>query len=95
VKAILGSESAHAQLFWEYGDQLAIRQGEWQLVLNGRLDFDRADGINCVHLSNLLQDPGERTNLASQYPELLIQMKAVLERWSDSMAMTELDVAEL
>ena len=34
-----GAESPHHQIFWEYaGSQLAIRQGNWKLAVNGRDD---------------------------------------------------------
>lgn len=77
-----GSESPHDQVFWEYDGQLAIRQGKWKLVLNGRLDFD-INGPDSVHLSNLEEDPGERTNLVDHYPELVEQMKKDLIDWYD------------
>ena len=38
---IRGEPSPHKQLFWEYHGQLAVREGNWKLVLNGKLDFDR------------------------------------------------------
>lgn len=62
------------KLFWEYEDQLAVRQGPWKLVLNGKLDFSRT-AADAVHLSDLSVDPGERNNLAERYPERV-------ERWT-------------
>ncbi|WP_268818356.1 hypothetical protein [Paenibacillus alkaliterrae] len=38
--------------------------------MNGKLDFDR-EGPDRIHLSDLSKDPGERANLAGQYPELV------------------------
>jgi arylsulfatase A-like enzyme len=75
-----GQESPHEQIFWEYNGQLAVRQGQWKLVLNGKLDFQRP-GPDPVHLSNLETDPGERTNLKDQYPELVAQLKRDVEAW--------------
>ena len=49
--------SPHKQLFWEYQGQLAVREGDWKLVLNGKLDFDRVVPDQ-VHLSDLSRDPG-------------------------------------
>lgn len=57
-------------MFWEYQGQLAVREGNWKLILNGKLDFDR-EGPDRIHLSDLSKDPGERANLAGQYPELV------------------------
>lgn len=75
-----GSESPHDQLFWEYNHQLAIRQGKWKLVQNGKLDFDR-EAEESVHLANLEEDPGEKNNLADSYPNLVEQMKADVTNW--------------
>lgn len=67
-------------LYWEYAGQLAIRQGPWKLVLNGKLDFTRGTA-EPVHLSNLIEDPGERTNLADQYPELVRKLTEEVTLW--------------
>ncbi|MBO0991526.1 sulfatase-like hydrolase/transferase [Bacillus sp. SD088] len=77
-------KSPHDQVFWEYNDQLAVRQGKWKLVLNGKLDFDKAIE-DTVHLSNLEEDPSERTNLAAQHPELVEQMTTDLHEWYESV----------
>src|SRR5690606_17650328 len=77
-------KSPHDQVFWEYNDQLAVRQGKWKLVLNGKLDFEKVVE-DTVHLSNLEEDPSERNNLAAQYPELVAQMKADLHEWYESV----------
>ncbi|KIL41326.1 sulfatase [Gordoniibacillus kamchatkensis] len=68
------------RLYWEYGDQLAVREGKWKLVLNGKLDFSRA-AADPVHLSDLEHDPGERINLAGQYPDIVQQLETDVRRW--------------
>lgn len=75
-----GEPGPHQQVFWEHNEQLAVRQGKWKLVLNGKLDFDTSVE-EAVHLSDLEQDPGERSNLMQQYPELVDQMKADILEW--------------
>jgi len=72
--------SPHRQLFWEYGDQLAVRRGEWKLVLNGKLDFGRTQP-DAVHLSNLETDPGERVNLKDQETGLLAELTRAAKEW--------------
>ncbi len=73
-----GAASPHEQLCWENGNQLAIREGDWKLVLNGRLTGDTADE---VHLSNLADDPGERTNLADAKPDFVSRLTEDVELW--------------
>jgi arylsulfatase A-like enzyme len=72
------------QLFWEYGDQLAVREGMWKLVLNGKLDFGR-EAAEAVHLSNLELDPGERINLAGHHQDLVQRLEADVRRWYSSL----------
>lgn len=72
--------SPHKQLFWEYLGQLAVREGDWKLVLNGKLDFDRVVPDQ-VHLSDLSRDPGERTNLADRYPEIVERLSRDVRDW--------------
>ena len=73
-----GAPSPHTQLCWENGKQLAIREGDWKLVLNGRLTGDTADD---VHLSNLADDPGERTNLADAKPDFVARLTEDVGLW--------------
>ena len=75
-----GAPSPHERLFWEYHGQLAVRQGKWKLVLNGKLDFHR-DQPDAVHLSDLEADPGERINLADRYPELVEELSRAVREW--------------
>lgn len=70
----------HEQVFWEYNDQLAVRRGEWKLVLNGMLDMSRKQA-DTVHLSNVKEDPGERTNLAGKHPELVRELEREIDKW--------------
>lgn len=81
-------KTPHEKVFWEYNGQLAMRQGNWKLILNGKLDFDRSVADK-VHLSDLEKDPGERTNVAEEYPELGEQMKADLLQWYEEIQMNK------
>lgn len=74
------ASSPHVNLFWEYNGQLAVRRGDWKLVLNGMLDFNRAHS-NAVHLSNLKDDPGERMNLAAVHPDLVRELTNAVNKW--------------
>lgn len=47
----------------------AIRRGPWKLVLSGNQPF----------LSHLENDPGEKQNLAKQYPEITTELMTLLE----------------
>lgn len=77
---LMGEPSPHKQLFWEYQGQLAVREGDWKLVLNGKLDFDRLVPDK-VHLSDLSKDPGERSNLANLHPEIVERLSRDVQAW--------------
>lgn len=57
--------SPHEAILWEYSQQLAIRKGNFKLVLNGKLDFTRAHS-DAVHLADLETDPGEKKQSRKQ-----------------------------
>ncbi|MFD0712039.1 sulfatase-like hydrolase/transferase [Paenibacillus sp. GCM10027626] len=83
-----GAATPHQQLFWEYGSQLAVREGKWKLVIGGKLDFDRTQPDE-VHLSDLEADPGERVNLKDAHPELAARLERDVREWYAGLAAGE------
>ena len=77
-----GETPPERDLFWELGDQTALRRGNWKLVLNGRL-LEGAPPEDAVHLANLADDIGERRNLAADQPDRTKAMKADALAWRD------------
>jgi arylsulfatase A-like enzyme len=74
------SDALHERIYWSYENQLAVREGTWKLVLNGKLDFNRT-AADAVHLSDLETDPGERVNLADQHSEKTAELKEAVLNW--------------
>ncbi len=72
--------SPHSAIFWEMGEQTAVRQGPWKLVLDGQLE-EGAPVADAVHLSNLDDDMGERINLKDAYPELTAELTQQANAW--------------
>ena len=81
------SGQPHDALYWRYGQQLAIRQGDWKLV--------KAPDGEVVHLAgegkpspaggqlyNLAKDLGEKTDLAAQNPGKVEELSAAWEKWN-------------
>ena len=77
------SSSPHDQLFWSQGEQLAIRENNWKLVCNPRLDLDRALS-EPIFLTDLENDPAEQTNLVHDHPETASRLLAAVTAWHDS-----------
>ncbi len=65
----------HEYLFWRFGEQFAVRHGDWKLV-----QYDKTG----VHLYNLKDDIGESKDLAAAQPERVRAMRADWERWNSS-----------
>jgi arylsulfatase A-like enzyme len=79
-----GADSPHEDIFWEQGDQTAVRRGPWKLVLNGQL-VEGTPPEDEVHLSNVAEDIGETRNLAQAEPELTADLREAAERWRAGM----------
>ncbi len=79
-----GAPSPHDMLFWEQGDQTAVRQGDWKLVLNGQL-VEGAPPQDAVHLANLADDPGERANLKDDQPAVCERLVAAATAWREQI----------
>ena len=66
-------------LHWMVGKQWAVRQGDWKL-LHAPIDPTSDKKINLADgqwfLANIANDPGERTNLAAQYPDIVKRLRA-------------------
>lgn len=72
------NQKVHPYLYWELYEKkranCAVRMGKWKGLIN-----DRRKGMH-IELYDLESDEGETTNVASQYPEVVEQIrKAMLE----------------
>ncbi|MFN0119457.1 MAG: sulfatase [Blastocatellia bacterium] len=81
----------HEALYWRFGQQIAIRVGDWKLV--------KAPGANATqgefrakattegaHLYNLASDIGEQNNLADREPARFKQLAAMWDKWNATLA---------
>jgi len=64
-------------LYWRFGTQYAVREGEWKLVRPGRDEP--------VMLFNLARDRGEREDLAARHPERVAALQTRWDRWNATM----------
>lgn len=81
----------HEALYWRFGQQMAIRMGDWKLVraTGAGTDLERAQlrrdvvkDLTGSHLYNLVKDIGETTNLADKEPEKFKQLAAAWMEWN-------------
>jgi hypothetical protein len=79
--------SPHDAIYWSNQGQLATRQGAWKLVENGKPFDGTADGNkslegeDALFLSDLAHDPGEKTNLRRQHPEVVDRLSTAAHKW--------------
>jgi arylsulfatase A-like enzyme len=70
------AERPHETLYWRFGEQWAIRHGDWKLCAN------RMDGVKNVKLFNLREDAGEAKDLAAEQPEKVKELQTLWDKWS-------------
>ncbi|SFJ01801.1 sulfatase family protein [Planctomicrobium piriforme] len=69
----------HETLFWRFGNQWAVRHGDWKLVVgNG--------GSGEPELYNLASDLSEATNLAAQEPSKVKELQHLYDSWNSEQA---------
>jgi arylsulfatase A-like enzyme len=69
----------HDALFWRFGQQKAVRQGNWKLVDWRDFSAKRQSGWQLYDLS---KDIGETTDLAAQHPDKVAELARDWERWN-------------
>lgn len=81
----------HDALYWRFGSQLAVRQGDWKLVKASDVD-SRSASTNAIkptiegaQLYNLARDSGEQNDLATANPEKFAQLAALWNRWNSEL----------
>jgi arylsulfatase A-like enzyme len=85
------SAAPHEALYWRFGQQIAIRKGDWKLVKGvgskgvegierqGKASTDGAE------LYNLAADIGEKDNLAEKESAKLQELVAAWEKWNSEL----------
>ncbi|MBE7639093.1 sulfatase-like hydrolase/transferase [Salegentibacter sp. BLCTC] len=73
------AQKEHEFLFWEYpeyGGQVAIRMGEWKVVRQNLKNKKRPT----LELYNLVKDPQEKNNVASEYPKIIEKATKIFKK---------------
>lgn len=75
------TDKPHAALYWRFGQQMAIRKGDWKLVKYD-LAAEGGKGTSAAKLYNLATDLGEATDLAAKQPERVRDLQAAWDEWN-------------
>jgi len=78
---VAGKNSArpHENLFWRFGEQWAVRSGDWKLVVS-------RGGSGKPELYDLAHDRAESKDLASAEPERVAQLQKLYDAWNAEQA---------
>lgn len=92
----LPSSRTDRRLFWQYGEAVCMRDGDWKLIVHGgkrparsfpNIDWKRKnDGRDKLALFDLRNDPGEHHNLATQNQQRVNAMTAAIQEWQQDVA---------
>lgn len=79
---LTGGESGppHAELFWRFGEQMAVRRGDWKLVRYGE-NTKVAPNETWPKLYNLADDIGESRDVAAGHPDIVKELEATWKAW--------------
>lgn len=72
------------EFFWEYQGQLAVRRGQWKLMLGPKAGLNE-NAVAAKWLSNLKEDPKEERNWLDQSPQVASELEEKLRAWARSM----------
>ena len=87
------AQPKHEFLYWEfpaYQGQQAVRMGDWKAL---RRDIFK--GNMELELYNLKTDPREQVNVASDYPEVVAKIEAIMEREHTPAELDKFKIKEL
>ena len=76
----------HEILAWNNKAQTALRRGKWKLrtasaKAKANSDYEMVEMEYGDYLYDIVNDPGETTNLANEYPDTLNTLKALFKAW--------------
>lgn len=69
----------HEAMYWRYGDQWAVRHGDWKLVVS-------RGGSGQPELFNIATDLSESRDLAASQPEKVKELQALYTAWDKEQA---------
>jgi arylsulfatase A-like enzyme len=76
------NDKPHETLYWRFGQQMAIRHGDWKLVRYDTAADGGPAGVTPAKLYNLAADIGEANDLSAQQPERVKELQAAWDKWN-------------
>lgn len=82
------SGAPHDVLYWRFGDQMAIRSGDYKLVrydMNVETRTGKKQPASATKLYNLVKDIGEKADLAATMPDKAKELQAKWDAWNATL----------
>jgi len=75
--------STHEQFFWQVGEQWAVRDKDWKLVVNGMdtQNGKKLEGDERIFLSDMAKDFTERHNIAADHQDMVDHLTKLHQAW--------------
>jgi arylsulfatase A-like enzyme len=73
------TDRPHETMFWRFGEQWAVRHGDWKLVVS-------RGGSGRPELYQLARDVGETTDLAATEPQKVTELQNLYDAWNKQQA---------
>ena len=81
--------SPHDALYWRFGEQMAIREGDWKLVRYDSnadtLTGKASQPVTAAKLYNLADDIAETRDLAAKEPNRVASLQAKWDQWNATL----------
>ncbi len=71
--------SPHETMYWRFGEQWAVRHGDWKLVVS-------KGGSGKPELYNIAKDIGESTDLAPTHADKVAELQKIYDSWNAEQA---------
>jgi arylsulfatase A-like enzyme len=81
------SDAPHKALFWRFGQQMAVRAGDFKLVkydLNADNNSGDSRQVSALKLYNLATDIHEETDLVSDMPDKVRELQGLWDEWNST-----------
>ncbi len=79
------SEAPHEAIFWRFGQQIAVRQGDWKLVKAQTGSGEAKASTQGAELYNLANDIGETNNIAAAHPGKVAELATLWNQWNSQL----------
>ena len=77
----------HDALYWRFGEQMAVRQGDWKLVrydTNADTNAGKKAPVSAAKLYDLANDLHEDKDLAAERPDKVKELQARWDEWNQA-----------